>query len=47
MRENCAPLVVSKLVEANFDRRNVVLKGEEKKSLLNACFSLCLLSVFI
>lgn len=47
MRENSAPFVVSKLVEANFDRGNVVQKGKDRKSLLNAYFSLCLLSVFI
>lgn len=47
MRENCAPFVVSKLVEASFDRRNVVDKGKERKSLLNAYFLLCLLSVFM
>lgn len=47
MKEDCAPFVASKLVKASFDRRNVVHKEKEKKSLLNAYFSSCLLSVFI
>lgn len=31
MKEDCSSFVVSKLVKAGFDRRNVVHKGKEKK----------------
>lgn len=36
MKEDCASFVVSKLVKASFDRRNVVHEGKKKKNLLNA-----------